>query len=267
MKVLENAKKMEEEAKKKAEEAEKLKLDLTKPSEDGKLPLAAYYLEKYLQVADASEQIIEAFNTVAKNPEESRNIVILGQHGFGSTTVGEDFARSFYDMGICKAKTIAKIKAQALNKVKLADAMSKLQGGCIVVENAGLVTKDRLSELVKLSAKDANDFVIILTGEIDSISRLFSECKEVVPEFKHLIQLHKITSEDMIQIAMGYIKQRGFKAEDSVEAKIKNMLLAMESGNIDRMIKAVDDAMLRCENREKADGTTNLKRLLSEDFR
>ena len=75
-------------------------------------------------------------------------------------------------MGVCSSKTIAKIKAQALNKVKL-DALDKLKGGCLVVENAGLVTPEKLIEIVHLSAKDLKDFVIILTGEIDSISRLF----------------------------------------------------------------------------------------------
>ncbi len=267
MKVLEAAKKMEEEAKKKAEQAENIKLDLTKPTGEGKLPLAAYYLEKYLKVPEASDQIINAFNAVAEDPQSSRNIVILGQHGFGSTYVGEDFARSFYDMGICKAKTIAKIKAAALNKVKLGDAMVKLKGGCLVVENAGLINKERLIELVKLSARDANDVVIILTGEIDSISKLFSGCKEVVPEFKHLIQLHRINNDDMMNIANGYIAQRNFKAADDVKGKLKNMLLAMEDGNIDRLLKAVEDAMIRCENREKADGTTNLRLLLAEDFK
>ncbi len=270
MKVLENAKKMEEEAKRKAEEAENIKLDLTKMSDNGKLPLAAYYLEKYLEVPKASDQIVNSFSAVSKNPEKSRNIVILGQHGFGSTTVGDDFARSFYDMGICSAKTIAKIKAQALNKLtsaKLNDAMAKLKGGCIVIENAGLIVPEKLEELVKLSKKDANDFVIILTGEIDNITRLFTSCKSVVPEFNHLIQLDKVNSDDMLSIAKGYIKQRGFKSYEEVDGKIKNMLLAMETGNIDRLIKAMDDAIIKCENREKSDGTTNLRVLLAEDFR
>ena len=86
----------------------------------------------------SGKSLVDTFNAITVD-QENRNVCMMGDHGFGLTSVGEDFARSFYDMGICKAKTIAKIKAQALNKVKLADAMSKLAGGCMVVENAGLM--------------------------------------------------------------------------------------------------------------------------------
>ena len=40
----------------------------------------------------------------------------------------------------------------------------------------------------------------------------------------------------------------------------------MESGNVDRLIKAVDDALIVCENREKEKGI-NKKNLLAEDFK
>ena len=43
--------------------------------------------------------------------------------------------------------------------------------------------------------------------------------------------------------------------------------MAMESGNIDRMIKAVDEAMIKCEEREKNKGISDKKKLLAEDFK
>ena len=43
--------------------------------------------------------------------------------------------------------------------------------------------------------------------------------------------------------------------------------MTMESGNVDRLLKAVDDAMLKCEAREKASGNEGKKYLLSEDFK
>ena len=266
-KILEAAKKAEEEALKAAKDAESMKLDLTQPSTDGKLPLAAYYLEKYTGVESISQNIINTFNAVAKAPKESRNVVLLGEHGFGLTSVGEDFARSFYDMGVCKAKTIAKIKAAALNKVKLADAMVKLAGGCLVVENAGLIAIDRLNELMDLTSVEKNDVVVILTGEEGSLERLFDSAKNVAGKFNHKIKIAGLSNADMINIAKGYIGQRGFKADDSIDGTIRSMLMAMESGNVDRMLKTIDDAMLKCEDREKSKGMAGKKYLLAEDFK
>ena len=264
-KILEAAKKAEEEALKAAEQADSIQIDLTQPAEEGKLPLAASYLEKYTKMEKSGKSLVDTFNAITVD-QENRNICMMGDHGFGLTSVGEDFARSFYDMGICKAKTIAKIKAQALNKVKLADAMSKLAGGCMVVENAGLIAPDKMTELMKLTAKDVNDVVVILTGATESINRLFGATGDAKDKFTHQINMEGISTQDMLAIAKGYFKQQGFKTDDSVEGTVKNLLMAMESGNIDRMLKACDEAMLKCDDREKAKGSSR-KYLLSEDFK
>ena len=264
-KILEAAKKAEEEALKAAEQADSIQIDLTQPAEEGKLPLAASYLEKYTKMEKSGKSLVDTFNAITVD-QENRNVCMMGDHGFGLTSVGEDFARSFYDMGICKAKTIAKIKAQALNKVKLADAMSKLAGGCMVVENAGLIAPDKMTELMKLTAKDVNDVVVILTGATESINRLFGATGDAKDKFTHRINMEGISTQDMLAIAKGYFKQQGFKTDDSVEGTVKNLLMAMESGNIDRMLKACDEAMLKCDDREKAKGSSR-KYLLSEDFK
>ena len=265
LKILEAAKKAEEEALKAAEQADSIQIDLTQPAEEGKLPLAASYLEKYTKMEKSGKSLVDTFNAITVD-QENRNVCMMGDHGFGLTSVGEDFARSFYDMGICKAKTIAKIKAQALNKVKLADAMSKLAGGCMVVENAGLIAPDKMTELMKLTAKDVNDVVVILTGATESINRLFGATGDAKDKFTHQINMEGISTQDMLAIAKGYFKQQGFKTDDSVEGTVKNLLMAMESGNIDRMLKACDEAMLKCDDREKAKGSSR-KYLLSEDFK
>ncbi len=264
-KILEAAKKAEEEALKAAEQADTIQIDLTQPAEEGKLPLAASYLEKYTKMEKSGKSLVDTFNAITVD-QNNRNVCMMGDHGFGLTSVGEDFARSFYDMGICKAKTIAKIKAQALNKVKLADAMSKLAGGCMVVENAGLIAPDKMAELMKLTAKDANDVVVILTGATESINRLFGAAGDTKDKFTHQINMEGISTQDMLAIAKGYFKQQGFKTDDSVEGTVKNLLMAMETGNIDRMLKACDEAMLKCDDREKAKGSSR-KYLLSEDFK
>ena len=168
-------------------------------------------------------------------------------------------------MGICKSKTIAKIKAQALNKVNLGPAMEKLKGGCLVVENAGLVTPARLKEIVELSDSEKFDFVIILTGEIDSITRLFDGCVEVVPDFEHLIELQKVDRNDMGIIALGYMMQRGYLSGEDVSEKLKNIILGMEDGNLDRLIAYLDETITRCDEREKKAGKED-KLILAEDL-
>ena len=135
--------KMAEEARRKAEEARRALEEVKKNSsraakapeddiidstavevDDFTLPVGAeQFLGKYLTVDSISDQILNTIKYISKNPTEPRNVVILGQYGFGTTTIAEDFARSFHAMGICKTKTIAKIKAGALNRANISDAI------------------------------------------------------------------------------------------------------------------------------------------------
>ena len=264
-KEVEIAKKAIAEAEKAVTAADTLKLDI-RTINAGRLPMAASYLVKYTSVEVLGDRIVTVFDEVSKAKGASRNLLLMGEHGFGLTSVGEDFARSFYDMGVCKEKTIAKIKASALNKVKLSENMAKLKGGCLVVENSGLIAPDRLKELLNLTAPENNDIIMILTGEQDSIKRLLNEVKETEGKFEHQIRVNSLKNEDMVNIAKGYVEQRNFKADSDFDGVIKNLLMAMESGNIDRMLKAVDEAMVKCEEREKAKGS-NDKKLLAADFK
>ena len=65
----------------------------------------------------------------------------------------------------------------------------------------------------------------------------------------------------MVKVALGYIKQRGYKTEDGIEKKINEILMGMEQGNLDRMITAIDEAIAKCDKRDD-----NKKIIISADF-
>ena len=75
----------------------------------------------------------------------------------------------------------------------------------------------------------------------------------------------KIEKDDMVEVAKGYIKQRGYKYSDDVVKKISDMLMGMEAGNLDRMIAAIDEALIKCDKREKA-ANSEKKTVMPEDF-
>ncbi len=228
----------------------------------GKLPEEATFLKKYTRIQTTSDDVIISVNSIIKHPDMPKNIVILGRNGFGTVKVGEDFARSFYKLGIVKSETIAKAKAKQLNKMSL-DALTKLKGGCLIIENAGLVTFDKLVEVIKDSAPDKNDYVVILTGEIDSLSNFFEENEDIVDEFIYLIDIHKIKERGMIHLAKGYVKEKGYEADKAVYDKLKISLKGMEEGNIDRFVAHMDEMMLMCDKRV---GEGGIKTIIPEDI-
>ena len=230
----------------------------------GKLPAEATYLKKYTRIQTTSDDVILSINSILKHPDMPKNIVILGRNGFGTVKVGEDFARSFYSLGLVSSDKIAKTKAKQLNKMGL-EKLSALKGGCLIVENAGLVSFDKLVEVIKDSAPENNNYVVILTGEIDSLSNFFEENDEIVDEFIYLIDIHKIKDRGMMHLAKGYVKEKGYTAEKPIFDRLKESLKGMEEGNIDRFIGRIDEVIEKCDKREAAAGGEPSKVIIPED--
>ncbi|MDO5155358.1 MAG: hypothetical protein Q4D51_05285, partial [Eubacteriales bacterium] len=254
----------EEEARRKAEE-EAQKVAAT-ASTEYVLPVGAeQFLGKYLSVGSISDQILNTIKFICDNPGEPRNVVILGQYGFGTTTIAEDFARSFHAMGICKNKTIAKIKGGALNRANISDAISKLQGGCLVVENAGVISNEKLDEIYQIVSNPVNDVVVIMTGQIETLSRIFKDNVVISSQFKHLIQFHRITDLDVLAIAKNHAKDLGYPCEPDAENQLRRRMQEVESGNLDRVLKIVDNAITKAHNREMGSGEQE-HRLITSDL-
>ena len=196
---------------------------------------------------------MNVLQTLKVDPKRSKNIVILGQHGFGLTMVGEDFAKFYYDMGICKSQAKAKVKAKVINSGKLSGAVAKLKGGCLIVESAGLITSDRFKEMVDLCSPGKNDIKIILTGEKTALSNMLASNMTQARAFNNRVYFDQINESGMVDVAECYVEEKGFKLESGADASIKNILMGMESGNIDRLLTAMDSAMAAAESRDPID--------------
>ena len=226
------------------------------------LPKEAKYLYKYLGVEPAGAQIVNVLQTLKVDPKRSKNVVILGQHGFGLTMVGEDFAKFYYDMGICKSEAKAKVKAKVINSGKLAGAVGKLKGGCLIIESAGLITPERFKEMVDMCSPEKNDVKIILTGEKTALSNMLAANMTQARSFNNRVYFDQINESGMINVAECYADEKGFKLESGADTAIKNALMAMESGNIDRLLGAMDDAMKAAETRDPID-----KKILKKEIK
>ena len=77
--------------------------------------------------------------------------------------------------------------------------------------------------------------------------------------------MQKVDRNDMNIIAIGYLMQRGYMAGDDMMDKLHNLILAMEDGNLDRLIANLDEAIAKCDEREKKAGKDD-KVVLAEDF-
>jgi hypothetical protein len=81
--------------------------------------------------------------------------------------------------------------------------------------------------------------------------------------------MHRIDNNAVYEIAQNHIRQMGYEADSKALSKLKNLMLGVEEGNLDRVLKMVDDAIGKAEDRmfrELGSGSTEQKILLDSDF-
>ena len=152
-----------------------------------------------------------------------------------------------------------------MNRANLGDAIGKLQGGCLVIENAGIITNEKLEEIYQIVTNPDNDVIVIMTGQIETLSRIFKENVSISNQFKHLIQVHRITDMDVFEIAKNHATQLGYPCEPGAENNLRRRMQEVESGNLDRVLKIVDNAVSKAHNREMTSGEQE-HHLVSSDF-
>ncbi len=221
--------------------------------------LVKEYLDKYIKDGKIGASVTKAISEVNANRSGNKNILILGKHGFGSTCLGNDFARAYHAAGIIGSNKIANIKAAGLNKRPLESVKDKLKGGCLVVENANALTDERLKEIKAVAGDPANEICVMFTGEFERLVQVLasSGCDDL---FGHTVSLTELDNDSMFNIAKEYITQLGYKTDDTGYARLKNKLKEIEDGNLDRYLKIVDTAV------EKAKAQGENENLAPVDF-
>jgi hypothetical protein len=106
---------------------------------------------------------------------------------------------------------------------------------------------------------------VILTGQIETLSRIFKDNVVISSQFKHLIQVHRITDLDVLAIAKNHARISGYPCEAGAENNLRRRMQEVESGNLDRVLKIVDNAVSKAHNREMGTGEQE-HHLIPADF-
>ena len=107
--------------------------------------------------------------------------------------------------------------------------------------------------MVDMCSPEKNDIKIILTGEKTALSNMLAANMTQARSFNNRVYFDQINETGMVNVAECYVDEKGFKLESGADASIKNILMGMESGNIDRLLGAMDNAMAAAETRDPID--------------
>lgn len=224
-------------------------------SDDADKDLAAM-----IGLQDVKSQIEHLKNRISFYGKESANtgnhMAFLGSAGTGKTTVARIVTKIMFDLGYIKKNQYIEISGDYLCAGDTSRASAIIEyayGGVLFIDEAYLMYKngsDVIGVLLKAMEDHRQDFICILAGYEEQMTKLFASNEGFSSRVKHTIYFSDYSEEEMFDIFSYFIKKYNNKsykiANDAIPMLMNAFKLekkAKSFGNARTVRNAVDTIM------------------------
>jgi len=138
------------------------------------------------------------------------NVIIMGADPNERKSLAIGIVKSMQNKNEAFSGKVAKITGEALNKKNIKSTFAKLQGGALIVEEAGGLNKETLSVITEvLGGKDQSIFVV-LDDDKDKIIPLFQMNKEMKFAFDCIVDMGVFSNDDLVAYGRGYALEKEY---------------------------------------------------------
>jgi hypothetical protein len=177
------------------------------------------------------------------------NMMILGGHGCGKTTLATSVIKVLQqETGKLDGK-IGKIQAEALNQKDVAQMLKKVAGGCLIIENAGELTRQTAITLSLLLEQNRSGVYIIIEDTSKGIKKALSLDEGFAKKFTEQISVPIFTNDELVTFARSYSRELGYKIDDmavlALYNRISNIQRLDQATTLTEVKEIVDEAIDR----------------------
>ena len=217
------------------------------------------------QIAGA---IWQAENRKDDRTSRTGNILILGAHGCGKTTIATGIAKAIAEDKGTHSVKMAKIYAADLNRKDIAATIAKIAGGVLIVEEAGDLDDAIVDQLTTAMEFRTDGLIMILEDEQRYIHDLLMRHPRFTMKFTAQIYIPEYSGEDLVNFGQIYANSKDYVlSEKAVEACRERVDAAKKSGeavSVTNVIELVDRAIRNANTFFRRIGSAK-KRYDSED--
>ena len=181
------------------------------------------------------------------------NFVVPGYDMSVKSQIAIGIAKALNTYGICDKNKLVRATAQDLNGRDFSMIFEKLKGGCLIIDGAGMLDDKAAGIIVDFVQQDNQDVAIVLEGEEDKIKELFRKYPVLHSKFLNIIHIGKYNENELVQLAEGYAKKKGYEISGPGAASLKTLLRErMQDGysvDYEDIMAIIEEAIASLEKR------------------
>ncbi|MBR0430598.1 MAG: hypothetical protein IJK17_11045 [Lachnospiraceae bacterium] len=160
----------------------------------------------------ALARIIDGTKTHLLNDAGSKtgNIIIQGGKGSGKSTLCTDVVRLLQKEIHLPAGNVGKIDGAKLNEKNVVELFQKIQGGCLMIENAGKLERETVLNLSLIMDSDTSGILVILEDTRMGIDRVLSYNPNFTKKFTQRIEIPILSIDELVTFGKTYAADLGY---------------------------------------------------------
>ena len=207
----------------------------------------------FMTVKGVEDQICKTLcnmkNACSRGDISKSNIIISGAPGMGKTKLAMSLVKVIQQMGIKESGRFGKISSEKLNEKPVSEVFSMLEGGCVVIEKAASLTKEKTMELLDVMDKNRYDVTVILEDAPAGLGKLLGSSFEFAEKFTNHVSIPIFNNDELIAFGKAYAAEDGYTIDDMGILAMYNRIGLMQYSKQDTMLEEVmdivDDAIIK----------------------
>ncbi|MCM1283544.1 MAG: hypothetical protein NC180_00405 [Muribaculaceae bacterium] len=177
------------------------------------------------------------------------NLIVQGGQGCGKTTLATSVIRVLQQETGRPNDKIGKIHAEALNRRDVGELLAKVEGGCLIIEQAGELEKRTVAALAKLLKQNDSGLLVIIEDTSKGIKKLLSQDDSFAEMFTEKITVPIFTNDELVSFAKSYSKELGYEIDElavlALYKRISSIQKLDQATTLTEVKDIVDEAIQR----------------------
>lgn len=154
------------------------------------------------------------FRLENKKNSASGNIIIQGGFGSGKTMLASNLIKVLQIETDKLSGNVGKIDAEQLNKKDVAMVLSRVSGGCLIVEGAGRLSERTQETMRQLMSQDNCDVLILMEDQKNRMDKMLSHNHAFAAMFTEKITIPIFTIDELVNFGKVYALEEGYVVDE-----------------------------------------------------
>ena len=183
----------------------------------------------FLPVPGVEEQICQVLRDAENHightvTSLTGNIIVQGEEGSGKTVLATSLIRAIQKIVGKEDAKIGKISAEALNRKDFSALVPRLEGGYLIIDKAGELTKQTVQKMSAVMEKNTQGLVIILEDDSAGIRKALGQDPLFAKKFTGRVKIPVFTIDELVEFGKSYAQEMECVMEDMAVLALYNRI-------------------------------------------